>query len=161
MTVAKNTVPAIEYTVSFAGGEVLESSKGEAPLEYLHGAGDLVPGLEAALEGKQSGDEVSTDVPPGMAYGERDDSLRRAVARSELASLGELEAGMRFEAETSSGTEIQIVVSVDGDEVTVDGNHPLAGRTLHFDVEIVGVREATEEEIAHGHVHGPGGHHHH
>ena len=160
MNVAKNTVPSIEYTVSFAGGEVLESSKGEAPLEYLHGADNLVPGLEAALEGKESGDQVSTDVPPEMAYGVRDDSLRRAVPRSELASLGELEEGMRFEAETEAGTEILSVISLDGDEVTVDGNHPLAGRTLHFDVEIVAVRVATEEEIAHGHVHGPGGHHH-
>lgn len=161
MTVARNTVPSIEYTVSYAGGDELESSKGEAPLEYLHGAGNLVPGLEAALEGKRAGDQVSTNVPPEMAYGVRDDSLRRSIARSELKSLGDLEEGMRFEAETSDGTEILNVVNVDGDEVTVDGNHPLAGETLHFDVEILDIRAATEEEITHGHVHGPGGHHHH
>ena len=159
--VDKNTVPTIEYAVSFANGELLESSKGDEPLDYLHGSGNLVPGLEAALEGKTVGDQVKTAVPPELAYGERDDSLRRTVARSELDSLGTVEEGMRFEAETANGTEVLNVISVDGDQVVVDANHPLAGETLHFEVEIVGLRAATEEEITHGHVHAPGGHHHH
>ena len=158
---ANNTVPSIEYTVTFASGELLETTKGDQPLDYLHGVGNLVSGLETALAGKAVGEQVSTVVPPELAYGTRDDSLRQTIPRSELESLGDLEEGMCFEAETGKGTEVLNVISFDPEEVVVDGNHPLAGETLHFEVEIVGLRAATDEEITHGHVHGPGGHHHH
>ncbi len=161
MNVAQNRVARIEYRLTGEGGELIESSVGAEPLSYLHGAGNLIPGLETALEGRVAGDKVSVSVPPDQAYGERDESLRRSVARTQLAALGEIEPGVQFEATTNRGTEILTVVSADDDMVVVDGNHPLAGQTLNFDVSVVDVRDATEEELAHGHAHGPHGHHHH
>jgi FKBP-type peptidyl-prolyl cis-trans isomerase SlyD len=137
---------------------VLDSSDGREPLTYLHGSGNIVPGLEKALDGKQVGDEVKVKVAPADGYGERDDANVRNVPRRRLPE-GKIEPGMRLRLQTEHGPIVVAVTAVQGDYVTIDGNHPLAGMTLNFEVKVVEVRDATEEERTHGHVHGPGGHH--
>lgn len=161
MQVAKHKVVTIDYTVKDTAGDVIDSSDGGEPLAYIHGTGNLIPGLESALEGKSEGDSVNASIPPEQAYGERDEDLVQAVPR-ELFQTGEqeLHPGMRFQAQSDEGPQVVTVVEVGDEEVTVDANHPLAGATLNFDVTVVGVRDATSEELDHGHVHGPGGHHH-
>jgi len=160
MQVAKNTVVTIDYTLTNNDGEVLDSSKGQEPLAYIHGIGYMIPGLENALEGKSEGDSLKVSIEPRDAYGERDESLVKTVDRALFGGIDKLEPGMQFQAQTPEGVEIVTVTAVNGDEVTVDGNHPLADVTLNFDVRVLGVREATAEELEHGHVHGPGGHQH-
>ncbi len=159
MGIGKDKVVSINYTLRDDDGKVIDTSEGREPLAYLHGARNIVPGLEAALEGKNIGDQVHVAVEPAGGYGDRDDRMVQTVPR---AAFGEnkVETGMQFQAQTPAGARVVTVVDVQGDEVTVDGNHPLAGRTLNFDVTIVEVRDATPEEREHGHVHGPGGHHH-
>lgn len=159
MRIAKNSVVSIEYTLTDAEGAVLDSSKGQPPLTYIHGNGNIVVGLEEALEGKEKGATLKVSVPPAKGYGERDASLSQIVPR-EMFDIEELEPGMRFHAEGEHGTHVVTVTAVDNDSVTVDANHPLAGQTLNFEVTIMGVRTATEQELAHGHVHGPHGHDH-
>ncbi len=161
MVIVSDKVVSIEYTLTDDEGEVIDSSVGEAPLVYLHGADNIVPGLEQALDGKAGGDRVEVVVEPADGYGEHLDELVSTVERSMFAGVDELAAGMEFEAEAPDGeTQIVTIVDVDGDKVTVDGNHPLAGLRLHFQVEIVDVRDATEDEIAHGHPHDGDDHHH-
>lgn len=161
MLVAQDKVVLIHYTLKNDAGSVLDSSSGGDPLAYIHGQGNLIPGLEKALEGKQKGDKLSVTVEPAEGYGVRDASLQQQVPRRAFGSVAKIEPGMQFHAQTSQGhTRVVTVTHVQGDMVTVDGNHPLAGENLHFDVEVTEVRDATEEERAHGHVHGPGGHHH-
>lgn len=160
MQVAKDKVVAIDYTLKDDEGTVLDSSEGREPLAYIHGAGNIIPGLERALEGKQAGDNVSVRVDPAEAYGERDDALTQAVPMQMFQGVENVEAGMRFQAQTSSGVQVVTVTKVEGDQVTVDANHPLAGVPLNFDVNVREVREATAEELSHGHVHGPGDHDH-
>jgi FKBP-type peptidyl-prolyl cis-trans isomerase SlyD len=137
------------------------SSAGGAPLVYLQGAGNIIPGLEKALEGKNVGDELTVAVEPEDAYGEYSAELVSTLSRSMFEGVDELEVGMQFHASAPDG-QMQIVTirDLDGDDVTVDGNHPLAGQRLNFKVKIVDIRDASQEEIAHGHVHGEGGHHH-
>jgi FKBP-type peptidyl-prolyl cis-trans isomerase SlyD len=159
MRIAKNSVVSIEYTLTDAEGAVLDSSKGQPPLTYIHGNGNIVVGLEEALEGKEKGATLKVSVPPAKGYGERDASLSQIVPR-EMFDIEELEPGMRFHAEGEHGTHVVTVTAVDNDSVTVDANHPLAGQTLNFEVTVMGVRAATEQELAHGHVHGPHGHDH-
>jgi FKBP-type peptidyl-prolyl cis-trans isomerase SlyD len=159
MRIAKNSVVSIEYTLTDAEGAVLDSSKGQSPLTYIHGNGNIVVGLEEALEGKEKGATLKVSVPPAKGYGERDASLSQIVPR-EMFDIEELEPGMRFHAEGEHGTHVVTVTAVDNDSVTVDANHPLAGQTLNFEVTVMGVRAATEQELAHGHVHGPHGHDH-
>lgn len=159
MQVAKNKVVSIDYTLKDDAGEVIDSSEGYEPLFYLHGHDNIVPGLESALEGKQAGDKVQVSVSPAEGYGERDDSLQQVVPREAFQGVEDLEVGMQFRAESDEGQQIVTIMAVDGDNVTVDGNHPLAGETLNFDVTVVEVRDATADELEHGHVHGPGGHH--
>ena len=159
MRIAKNSVVSIEYTLTDAEGAVLDSSKGQPPLTYIHGNGNIVVGLEEALEGKEKGATLKVSVPPPKGYGERDASLSQIVPR-EMFDIEELEPGMRFHAEGEHGTHVVTVTAVDNDSVTVDANHPLAGQTLNFEVTVMGVRAATEQELAHGHVHGPHGHDH-
>ena len=161
MAVALNTVVLIHYTLKNDSGEVLDSSERDSPLAYLHGRGNLIPGLERELEGKQSGDRLQVTIAPADAYGEYDEALVQRVPRSAVQGVKDLQEGMQLHARTDEGVQTLVVTQVDKDSVTLDGNHPLAGQTLHFDVEIAEVRKATEEELAHGHVHGPGGHHHH
>jgi FKBP-type peptidyl-prolyl cis-trans isomerase SlyD len=158
MQVGADKAVTIHYTLRDDAGEVLDSSDGRDPMTYLHGAGNIVPGLEKALDGKQAGDEVKVKVAPADGYGERDDANVRNVPRRRLPE-GKIEAGMRLRLQTEQGPIIVAVTNVQGDYVTIDGNHPLAGRTLHFEVKVVEVRDATAEERTHGHVHGPGGHH--
>jgi FKBP-type peptidyl-prolyl cis-trans isomerase SlyD len=158
MQIARDAVVMIHYTLKNDAGEVLDSSAGHDPLAYLQGHGSIIPGLEAALEGKVVGDKVQATIAPENAYGLKEQGLIQQVPRR--AFQGEVRAGMQFTAQTEAGPRTVVITRVQGDMVTVDGNHPLAGETLHFDVEITEVRVATEEELAHGHVHGAGGHHH-
>ena len=160
MPVEKNKVVSIDYTLTNPQGEVLDTSKGGEPLSYLHGVGQIIPGLETALEGKSQGDAVQAVIPPEHAYGARNDNLVQDVPRQAFAGVQTVVPGMQFQAQTSGGARVVTVVGVGDDTVKVDANHPLAGVTLHFDVNVVDVRDATPEELSHGHAHGPGGAHH-
>jgi FKBP-type peptidyl-prolyl cis-trans isomerase SlyD len=161
MIVAQDKVVLIHYTLTNDTGAVIDSSSGGDPLAYIHGQGNIIPGLEKALEGRQTGDKVSVKVDPAEGYGVRDDALIQSVPRRSFGGVAKIEPGMQFHAQTSQGhTRVVTVTAIKGDMVTVDGNHPLAGENLNFNVEIAEVRDATAEEMEHGHVHGPGGHHH-
>lgn len=154
LMIGDNLVVSINYKLTDDDGNVLDSSEGSEPLVYLHGADNIIPGLEKALVGKVEGDSLHVRVEPAEGYGEFIPDLIQTVERSVFQGVEAVEEGMMFEAEAPDGSLQPIVVKkVDGDEVTIDVNHPLAGVVLHFDVEIVGVREATEEEVAHGHAH--------
>ena len=161
MTIATNKAVSIEYTLTNDAGDVIDSSAGGAPLVYLQGAGNIIPGLEKALEGKAVGDELDVTVEPEDAYGEYSAELVSTLNASMFEGVDQLEVGMQFHASGPDG-QMQIVTirDLDGDDVTVDGNHPLAGQRLNFKVKVVAVRDASEEEQAHGHVHGEGGHQH-
>jgi FKBP-type peptidyl-prolyl cis-trans isomerase SlyD len=160
MQVARDAVVLIHYTLTNDAGEVLDSSAGGDPLAYIHGGGNIISGLEEALEGKTAGDKLTVAVPAGKAYGEHDARLVQQVPKRAFQGVGEIKAGMRFTAQTEQGPRQVVVTRVAGDMVTVDGNHPLAGQALNFDVQITEVRAASDEELSHGHVHGPGGHDH-
>jgi FKBP-type peptidyl-prolyl cis-trans isomerase SlyD len=153
-------VVLIHYTLKDDDGKVIDSSDGGEPLAYIQGHGNLVPGLEKALEGKKDGDAVAVTLSPADGYGTRNDALVQRVPKRSLQGSGEIRKGMQFQAQTDEGLRVFTVTAVVGDMVSLDGNHPLADQTLHFDVEIVSVRAATAEELEHGHVHGAGGHHH-
>lgn len=161
MEIANQKVVTLRYRLTDNDGEVIDESTDAEPLAYIHGAGGIIPGLEAALQGKKVGDSMKVTVSPGQAFGERDESLLRAVPRGAFEGVNDLQVGMQFQTDAGEGMEVVTVINIDGDQVTIDGNHPLAGVTLNFDVTVLGVRDATGEELAHGHVHGPGGHHHH
>lgn len=160
MSITKHTVATLEYTLKDGDGDVIDSTDGGKPLTYVHGTGSLIPGLEVALEGKGPGDQVKVEIKPADAYGERNDEMIHSVERAALPKDEKLELGMKLEARSEQGVQIVTVVGFEGDEVLLDGNHPLAGVTLHFEVKVVDTRAATPEEIAHGHVHGEGGHQH-
>ncbi|GIX30886.1 MAG: hypothetical protein KatS3mg124_1358 [Porticoccaceae bacterium] len=159
MNVSQDTVVTFHYTVRDEEGVELDSSRGREPLSYLHGANNIIPGLESALEGRGEGESLTVTIPPEEAYGEYLDALVEAVPRAAFGDH-EVEVGMRFEAQTNRGPISVVVTNVEGDLVTVDGNHPLAGKSLTFEVTIEKVRPATAEELAHGHAHGEGGHDH-
>jgi FKBP-type peptidyl-prolyl cis-trans isomerase SlyD len=162
MQVAKNAVVTIDYTLKNAQGEVIDTSVGKQALPYLHGAGNLIPGLEKALEGKKAGDHINVTIAPEEAYGLRDEQLVQSVSKSAFQGVPDVKVGMQFRTQ-GQGNEMRVVTvtHIDGDKITVDANHPLAGMPLNFEVTIREVRVATKDELAHGHVHGPGGHHHH
>lgn len=160
MTIQDNCVVAIDYTLKDKNGNVLDSSSGKDPLYYLHGKRNIIPGLEKELTGKKQDDELTVVVSPDEGYGQRQDALMTEVSKQELAGVPNLEVGIQLQAQTAQGVQIFTVAAIDGDTVTLDGNHPLAGEELHFSVTVKSVREATQEELDHGHVHGPGGHHH-
>ena len=160
MQIADKTVVSIHYTLTNTDGETLDSSLGQDPLVYLHGSNNIIAGLEAALLGKSAGDSLQVSVEPGDGYGELRDELVQEVDRSAFQGVDEIDVGMQFMAQTPWGEQPVTVVKVEGDNITLDGNHPLAGQVLTFDVEVVEIREASAEELDHGHVHGPGGHHH-
>lgn len=160
MQIANNTVVSIDYTLTNDNGDVVDSSQGREPLVYLHGAGNIIPGLENALLGKSKGDQTTVRVTPAEGYGERNEQLQQTVSK-EMFGDAAVEVGVQYQAATPDGQPVVItVVGMEGDDVTIDGNHPLAGEHLNFDVTIVEIREATEEEIEHGHAHGIGGHNH-
>jgi FKBP-type peptidyl-prolyl cis-trans isomerase SlyD len=160
MQISAEKVVHIHYTLTNDEGDVLDSSEGHNPLAYIHGLGNIIPGLENALTGKQVGDRLSVTVSPEEAYGLRDDDLIQAVPKTAFEGVEEIEPGMQFHAETPEGVQLVTVIEVLDDEVILDGNHPMAGMTLNFAVEVTDIRDATAEELDHGHVHGPGGHHH-
>jgi FKBP-type peptidyl-prolyl cis-trans isomerase SlyD len=154
MVIEKDRVVTIDYKLQDAEGEVLDSSDSSEPLIYLHGNENIIAGLERRLLGKQAGDEISCIVPANEGYGERDEALVFKVEKSEFGDGTPIEIGMQFEAHGEDGAQIVTVMGIEGDEVTIDANHPLAGEELHFTVKVVDVREATAEELEHGHIHG-------
>ncbi len=163
MQIAENTVPSFRYTLTNAAGEVLDASPPGQSMPYLHGAGNIVPGLEQAMEGRSPGEKFEVAVLPEEGYGPHDPELVQMVPRQSFQGVDNLAVGMQFQAGAASGDGNGMVVRVtalDGENITVDGNHPLAGQTLHFAIEVEDVRAATDEEIQHGHVHGAGGHQH-
>jgi FKBP-type peptidyl-prolyl cis-trans isomerase SlyD len=159
MSITQNQVVTLHYTLRDDAGEIIDSSRDGEPLAYLHGHGNLVPGLERELSGKHAGDKLQVTVSPADGYGEYDQALVQRVPRRALKGLANLRVGMRLQAQTGHGAHAVTVTQITGDMVTLDGNHPLAGKNLHFQVEVAEVRAATDAELAHGHVHGPGGHH--
>ena len=160
MEIAADSVVLIHYTLKDDKGEVLDSSAGGEPLAYIQGHGNLVPGLEKALEGQRGGSTLKVTVPPAEGYGVRDEALVQRVSKRSLKGSGEIRKGMQFQARTEQGMRLFTVTAIIGEMVSLDGNHPLADQTLHFDIEVVEVRPATTQELEHGHVHGAGGHHH-
>ncbi len=161
MKIEKNKVVSINYTLKSDSGEVLDSSEGREPLEYIHGMGNLIPGLEKELDGKGAGETLQAVIAPAEAYGEYSDELVQTVSRTQFENPDDIREGAQFQVQTQHDVRIATVTTVEGDNVTLDLNHPLAGETLHFDVDVVSVREASAEELDHGHVHGAHGHHHH
>lgn len=157
MQISKNKVASIHYTLRDGDGNILDTSSGREPLTYLQGAGNLIAGMEEGLEGKSKGNKFQLKIAPEKGYGVKDDKLVQKVPRSAFGTQ-KVEKGMQFQ--TNQG-QVVTVTETGLENITVDANHPLAGVELHFDVEVTDVREATAEEIEHGHVHGPGGHHHH
>jgi len=159
--IAHDKVVHIHYTLTLDSGDVVDSSEGQDPLAYLHGHQNIVPGLEEALEGKTIGDALQVTIPPEKAYGVRNPELVQVVPNTAFQGVDELEVGMVFQAPTPDG-QVQMIriIKLEGENVTIDGNHELAGQTLNFDVKIDAVRDPSEEELTHGHVHGVGGHQH-
>lgn len=158
--VSQNKAVYFNYTLTNDNGDTLDQSNGQ-PLAYLHGFGNIIQGLENALLGKSAGDKLTVTVEPADAYGEYSSDAVQEVPRANFQGVDNIEAGMQFQSQTEDGHVMLVTVrDVQGDIVVVDANHPLAGERLTFDVEITEVRDATEEELAHGHVHGVGGHHH-
>lgn len=160
MQVSEKTVVSFHYTLSNQAGEKLESSEGSDPTLYLHGANNIIRGLESAMNGKSVSDVFEVDLPPEQAYGLRNESKQQRVPIKHLLYKGKLKAGMVVQLNTDQGRRSVTVVKAGRHSADIDANHPLAGQQLHFQIEIVDIRAATEEEIAHGHAHGPGGHQH-
>ena len=162
MQITDKLAVSIPYTLTNGAGEQLDSSRGEEPMVYLHGFGQIIPGLENALTGKVVGDKFNVIIAPADAYGERRDDMLQVVPLSMFNDMeveGKVEVGMQFHADASHGVSVVTVSKVDGDEVTIDGNHPLAGESLTFDVEVMDIRPATEDELTHKHIHGEGCNH--
>jgi FKBP-type peptidyl-prolyl cis-trans isomerase SlyD len=150
---------SIHYTLTNDHGEVLDSSIGDEALVYLHGGGNIIAGLEKALHGKVAGDKFNVRIAPEDAYGELMENMIQVISRDMFEGIDNIEVGMQFHADVSSGSGVVTVVNIEDDDITIDGNHPLAGLALTFDVEVIDVRAATQEEVAHGHIHGAGCHH--
>jgi len=160
MQIADHTVVSFHYTLTDDQGTVIDSSAGREPLTYLHGVGQIVPGLEKEMAGRAVGDQFKVDVAPEEGYGVRHAELEQQVPREAFQGVEDIQPGMQFQGRGPQGVINVTVTKVEDGVVHIDGNHPLAGQTLHFDVQVTEVREATAEEQQHGHVHGPGGHHH-
>ncbi|KZK70614.1 peptidylprolyl isomerase [Shewanella baltica] len=157
MKITQHSAVTIHYRLSDQEGRLLEDSFDSEPMLYLHGTENLIPGLEAALDGKTKGEKLDVTISAEEAYGPYHDGLRQAVPLEAFGDIEDIVPGMRFIAETEMGQRPVQVMEVKDDVVIVDGNHPLAGQSLNFSVEIVDVREASAEEIAHGHIHAQGG----
>ena len=156
MTVTHNKVVTIDYTLKNNDGQILDQSQ-NGEFEYLHGASNIIPGLESALLDKKAGETLSVTVPPAMGYGELNAALKQVVPMNMFESNENVTIGQQFHAQGDDGHDIMITVTeIDGDNVTIDGNHPLAGLDLNFDVTVIGIRDATQEEMDHGHVHHAG-----
>lgn len=160
-SIAAGTVVTMHYKLALDDGEVVDSSEGNDPLTYLHGAQNIVPGLESEMEGKEVGSKFDVSVKPEEGYGPRHPNAVQNVPRGAFPDDAQLEPGIQFKAENEDQQPIMgTIMTVDDETVVVDFNHPLAGQTLNFSIEIVSLRAATGEEQEHGHVHGPGGHQH-
>jgi FKBP-type peptidyl-prolyl cis-trans isomerase SlyD len=160
MQIAKDRVVTIAYTLKDNDDNILDKSD-DGSFSYLHGANSIIPGLEDALTGKVAGDELSVSIPPEEAYGVRDDAKLQEVPRNMFPPEHEIEVGMQFHAQGPDGQAIMVIVNkIEDDQITVDGNHPLASVHLNFDVRVMDIRDASTEELEHGHVHGPHGHNH-
>ena len=159
MQVADNMAVSIHYTLTNDDGEVLDSSIGDEALVFLQGSGNIIPGLEKAMVGKVTSDKFNVRIVPEEAYSELMEDMIQVLSRDMFEGIDNIEVGMQFHADVSSGPGVVTVVSIEGDDITIDGNHPLAGIALNFDVEVIDVRLATEEEASHGHIHGAGCHH--
>ena len=160
MKITTGSVVVFDYTLTDDDKDVIDSSKGSEPLAYIHGEGQIVRGLEKAMEGKSAGDSFKISIAPEEGYGVHDPENISVGPADQIEGGEELEEGMQLHTEGKFGEQTVIITKIVGNEVTIDGNHPLAGMTLHFDVTIREVRNATKEELDHGHVHGAGGHHH-
>lgn len=160
MQIIQQSVASIEFTLTDDEGRVIDSSKNSGPLVYMHGAGSLLPGLQAKLEGKSAGDAFKTRIAPEDAYGERDPKKVQSVPRSHLPEEVEVQLGMQFQTQSIEGMEVMTVVKIQDETIKLDGNHPFAGVALNFEMKVLEVREATAEELEHRHVHGEGGHQH-
>ena len=159
MKIEANKVASLTYTLKNDDGDLLDQADAQSPFLYLHGAGGIIKGLETALADKKVNDSFNLIVAPEDAYGERDEKLTESVPRDMFEGISDenMVAGAQFHAQTAQGTQVITIASVEGDTVHIDANHPLAGETLHFEVAVLDIRDATEEEIAHGHPHAPGG----
>ena len=157
MKAQKDSVVAIHYTLKDDEGEVIDSSTGQEPLEYLHGHNNIVAGLEEVLEGAEVGAAVEVKVPPEKGYGNFDPEWVQKVPKSSFQGVDDLQIGMVFVADTEAGPRQLFITALEGDEVEVNGNHPLAGQTLHFAVTVEAIRAAAEEELAQGHANAPDG----
>ncbi|MEQ1545683.1 peptidylprolyl isomerase [Methyloglobulus sp.] len=159
MQITDNTAVSIHYTLTNDAGEEIDSTTEGEPLVYLHGTGNIILGLEKALYNRSVGDKFNVRIEAADAYGEFSDDMIQVVSRAMFEGIDNVEVGMQFHAAANSGSGVITVLTVDGDDITIDGNHPLAGQALSFAIEIVGVRPATKEESSHGHIHGEGCNH--
>jgi FKBP-type peptidyl-prolyl cis-trans isomerase SlyD len=157
MKISENKVVVLHYAVSDSEGTLIDSSYDHSPLSIIQGTGYLIPGLEEALLHHKAGDKFEVDVPADQAYGQRHDEYVQTVPKELFGGVEDLEVGAQLRAETDEGEQTVIVIDITDEGITVDGNHPLSGIDLSFDVEVLEVRDATEEELTHGHVHGEGG----
>ncbi|ADZ92364.1 FKBP-type peptidyl-prolyl cis-trans isomerase [Marinomonas mediterranea] len=160
MQIAPNKVVSMHYTLTDENGETIDSSAGQEPLLFLSGAQNIIEGLDSALQGKVAGDSLKVEVQPEEGYGPIHQELIQLVPRDNFSGVEEIEIGMQFMAQTPGGQQPVTVIAIEEDGIMLDGNHPLAGKVLNFDVEIIEVREASEEELEHSHAHGEGGHEH-
>lgn len=156
MEIAAEKVVKIHYTLTNDAGETLDSSAGMDPLEYLHGAQNIISGLEKSLNGQTVGSKLTVTVDPDEGYGMRDEKLLMEIPKEQFGDQ-EVEEGMQFQAQVQGQAMIFTVLGTNETSVQVDGNHPLAGERLHFDVEVLDIRDATAEELQHGHIHAQGG----
>ncbi len=161
MNISKNCIVTLNYTLTDDENKTLDTSVGGEPLVYLHGAQNIIPGLEEALEGKKQGDKFKVSITAEKAYGEHMEEMIQNIPKNQFPPGQDLQPGMKFQANSPQGPIVLTVIEVGETDILVDGNHPLAGENLNFDVEVAEVRSATEEELNHGHAHGPGGHHDH
>ena len=160
MQIGDQKVVTLHYTLTDNDGRVIDKSE-DGSFAYLHGASNIIPGLEDALTGKSAGEEMSVSVSPEQAYGVRDEAMLQQVPKNMFEDDSQIAVGTQFHAQGPNGEMLVVtVMEVEDEHVLVDGNHPLAGVELNFDVKIIDVRDASEEEVEHGHVHAPGGHHH-
>lgn len=160
MQITANKVATITYILKDNDGTLIDQADKESPFAFILGNGSIIPGLETALEGKSAGDKINVIIEPTDAYGDRSDDMIQIMSKDMFEGVDEVTPGMQFHAQTNEGMSVVTVTGVEDDKVTIDGNHPLAGVTLNFDVDVLEVRDPTEEELDHGHVHGPGGHNH-
>lgn len=159
MKISDKMAVSIHYTLTNSAGEKLDSSRGEEPMVYLQGYGQIITGLENALKGKEIGDKFNTTIAPADAYGELREDMLKVVSMSMFEGMDKVEVGMQFHADANQGVDVVTVTKIDGDQVTIDGNHPMAGEALTFDVEVMDIRPATADELSHQHIHGEGCNH--